>query len=227
MFSSIQLALFLSFTIKTCIGYGPAQQHYRLSENVTRVPVILGVMSRCPDALLCESVLDTTFKKTWPLISLDLSFIAKKDSSDATYGVTCMHGVEECAGNVQELCAIHLTQNQKQWWSFVQCLNYEGRWNVGNIDLAEKCAGVAEIPWEDEGEESGMKTCIESDVGKNLLVSSLTQTQKLGITKSCSIMISGKIRCIHDGIWVNCETGHTSEEFETFIRQEYDRLNPE
>lgn len=90
-----------------------------------------------------------------------------------------MQGVEECAGNVQELCAIHLSENQKQWWSFVQCLNYEGRSNIGNVDLAEKCAGVAEIPWDDE---KGIKTCIEGDVGKKLLISSLTQTQNLGIT---------------------------------------------
>ena len=46
-------------------------------EHKTRVPITLGVMSRCPDALLCESVLDPVFEKTWDLIDVNLTFIAK------------------------------------------------------------------------------------------------------------------------------------------------------
>lgn len=75
MFTSITVAFFLSLLFKACRATG--QQYYHVIENVTRVPITLGVMSRCPDALLCEAVLDTAFQKVWPLISLDLTFIAK------------------------------------------------------------------------------------------------------------------------------------------------------
>lgn len=93
-----------------------------------------------------------------------------------------MHGVEECAGNIQELCAIHLSQDQQQWWTFVQCLNFEGRSSIGDAGLAQKCASVAKIRWDDEDEEVGMQTCINGDIGKEFLVDSLTHSQKLGIT---------------------------------------------
>lgn len=223
MLASVVWALFLSLS---STAYGENVQQYFRFENVTRVPVTLGVMSRCPDALLCEATLDKTFQKTWDLISLDLTFIAKENTSDVDYGVTCMHGVEECAGNIQELCAIRLSQDQQQWWTFVQCLNFEGRSKIGNVDLAQKCAGVAKIRWDDEEEEVGMQTCINGDTGKEFLIESLTQSQELGITTSCSIIITGKVRCIHDGDWKSCETGHTPQEFEEFIRKEYNRLNP-
>ena len=46
-------------------------------DNHVRVPVLLGVMSRCPDALLCESVFDGVLKHTWDIVDISLSFIGK------------------------------------------------------------------------------------------------------------------------------------------------------
>ena len=40
-----------------------------------KVPVTLGVMSRCPDALLCETVFDKALLKVVDKIDLSLSFI--------------------------------------------------------------------------------------------------------------------------------------------------------
>ena len=43
----------------------------------TKVPVILGVMSRCPDAVLCEAVFDQVLKKVGDKVDLSLTFVAQ------------------------------------------------------------------------------------------------------------------------------------------------------
>lgn len=45
--------------------------------NNLRVPVTLGVMSRCPDALLCETLFDKVIPKVADKIDLSLAFIAR------------------------------------------------------------------------------------------------------------------------------------------------------
>jgi hypothetical protein len=42
-----------------------------------KVPVQLGVMSRCPDALHCESVFNDVLKKVADKVSLSLVYIAQ------------------------------------------------------------------------------------------------------------------------------------------------------
>ncbi|KAF8477879.1 hypothetical protein JB92DRAFT_3091411 [Gautieria morchelliformis] len=194
-----------------------------------RVPVLLGVMSRCPDALLCESVFDGVLKQTWDIVDITLSFVGKLNNADPDFGVTCKHGVAECRGNVQELCAMHVANTPQDWWNFVQCLNFEGKEDVGDPGLAERCAGLTYIPWYDmtDGTSTrmGIKSCAEGQQGKDLLKASVTQTEHLGIKTSCSIMISGKTRCIHDGTWKKCETGHSVEELVGYIQNEHQRLN--
>lgn len=101
----------------------------RLSaDELQRVPVTLGVMSRCPDALYCETIFDQvllasakqlllhsgTFSQQQTaatttvndLVDLQLSFIGTPNSTAST-GVECRHGEQECQGNVQELCFMH------------------------------------------------------------------------------------------------------------------------
>jgi Gamma interferon inducible lysosomal thiol reductase (GILT) len=108
------------------------------------------------------------------------------NDADPDFGVTCMHGVEECRGNVQELCAMHVADTQEDWWNFVQCLNFEGREDVGDPGLAERCAGLTYVPWYDETDgartRTGIKSCAEGQQGKDLLKASVIQTQRLGIT---------------------------------------------
>ena len=47
-----------------------------IAEDV-KVPVVLGVMSRCPDALLCEAVWDRVLQRVGDKVDISLSFIAK------------------------------------------------------------------------------------------------------------------------------------------------------
>lgn len=42
-----------------------------------KVPVTLGVMSRCPDALICEAAFDKTLSQVGDKIDLSLSFIGR------------------------------------------------------------------------------------------------------------------------------------------------------
>lgn len=93
-----------------------------------------------------------------------------------------MHGPDECAGNVQELCAMKYAPTD-QWWQYVQCQNFEGRAKIGLPDIATKCASTAHIDWE----ESGVGKCASLDgsgkgeEGVELLQESVLTTQALGI----------------------------------------------
>jgi hypothetical protein len=44
---------------------------------VISVPIQLGVMSRCPDAILCETVFDQVLNRVAPKVELSLVFIAR------------------------------------------------------------------------------------------------------------------------------------------------------
>jgi len=74
---SLILLLFLFGIFSNAIQIPLSTNDVETPDQKTRVPVTLGVMSRCPDALLCESVLDGVFKKTWDLVDVNLTFIAQ------------------------------------------------------------------------------------------------------------------------------------------------------
>ncbi|KAG1866631.1 hypothetical protein DFJ58DRAFT_769982 [Suillus subalutaceus] len=193
-----------------------------ISDNM-KVPVVLGVMSRCPDAILCESVFNRVLQRVGQKVEISLSFIAKPNASEP-YGVTCMHGQAECAGNVQELCAAkyHTTA---EWWSFMQCQNFQGSDNIGTPETALNCANAAGIDWENG--KAGR--CAGKDgrgtEGIQLLQQSARDSIAAGIQKSCTIIINGQQVCIRDGTWYDCEGGHSPGDFIRQINEEYDRLN--
>lgn len=164
-----------------------------------KVPVVLGVMSACPDAILCESVFDNVLKKVGGKVDLSLTFIGRyvlhqlihhstspqscrPNTSEPDFGVTCMHGANECAGNVQELCAMKYTPTST-WWRFVQCQNFQGRYEVGKPDTAAKCANAAEIDWEGSGvgQCAGLDYSGKGEEGVQLLQESVAITKSMGI----------------------------------------------
>ncbi|KAM6495894.1 hypothetical protein JOM56_008600 [Amanita muscaria] len=191
-----------------------------------KVPVELGVMSRCPDAIFCETIFDRVLQQVKDKVTLSMRYIAKLDPSEPTFGVECMHGPEECAGNVQQLCvAKHASQSH--WWEFVQCQNFGGREHVGQPSLALKCARAVGIDWESSGvgQCAGLDGSGTGAEGVKLLQDSVALTSKLGIKKSCTIIIDGKKVCIHDGKWKRCYNGHSVKDFVRQINEAYDRLN--
>ncbi|CAL1700956.1 unnamed protein product [Somion occarium] len=192
----------------------------------SKVPVVLGVMSRCPDAILCESVFDDVVSRTGDKIDLSLTFIGKINSSEPDYGVTCMHGPAECAGNVQELCAVKYEETPR-WWKFIQCQNAQGRYKVGEPEVVFQCAKETGIDWQNgpTGKCAGTDGQGKGEKGIRLLQESVKHTESLGIQKSCTIVIAGKPVCIHDETWKECEGGHTQDDFVRQIEEEYERHN--
>ncbi|KAG8968123.1 hypothetical protein FRC03_008683 [Tulasnella sp. 419] len=150
-----------------------------LSPDFNRVPVTLGVMSRCADAHLCEKIFNDVIEEVGhDIIDLKLQFVAKLDESEAHYGVKCKHGPLECAGNVHELCVAQHSGGSKKWWPFVQCINNKTVESIGEILLAESCTGDVGLDWE----KDGIKECIEGDEGVDLLKENVEKTGTLGIT---------------------------------------------
>ncbi|KAH9060891.1 hypothetical protein EDB87DRAFT_1808038 [Lactarius vividus] len=221
--------LSLFFTAAHASSITGAQDSWSIPGSFTnnlRVPVTLGVMSRCPDALLCETLFDKVIPKVAEKIDLSLAFIARLDSSDSEFGVTCPHGRDECAGNVQQLCAAKYTP-MKTWWEFVTCQNYEGKDRIGRPDVALKCARTAKIDWNDSevGRCAGEDGSGTGEEGVRLLQENIKVAKALGIIKSCTIVINGEKVCVHDGTWKDCENGHEIKDFIRQIESEYRKLN--
>jgi hypothetical protein len=62
---------FLNFNLW---GNDPEQGMLGLEDDV-KVPVLLGVMSQCPDALICEATMDKVLAQVNDKVDLSLSFI--------------------------------------------------------------------------------------------------------------------------------------------------------
>jgi hypothetical protein len=204
MLSSLYLLGLISITM--ALAPPLAVQHQfptAISDNM-KVPVVLGVMSRCPDAILCESVFNRVLQRVGEKVELSLSFIAKPNASEPFYGVTCKHGQVECAGNVQELCVAKY-HSTSTWWSFVQCENFQGSDNIGTPETALNCANAAGIDWENgkAGQCAGKDG--RGTEGIQLLQQSARDSITAEIQKSCTIIINGRQVCIRDGTWYNCE----------------------
>ncbi|KAG8877838.1 hypothetical protein FRB97_003119 [Tulasnella sp. 331] len=148
-----------------------------------KVPITLGVMSRCPDALFCEEVFDSVLDEVgFDKVDVTLSFIARFDGFEPKYGIKCMHGVQECDGNVQELCTSKHRGGSKavaEWWPWLQCFNAGGLGNVGNVGRARECAEMSGFDW-DDGSNS-IAECAKGSEGVELLKESVKNTQALEI----------------------------------------------
>ncbi|KAL7410882.1 hypothetical protein BDY24DRAFT_328181, partial [Mrakia frigida] len=184
--------------------------------------VVIGSQSRCPDAFLVESLIGQVLadKRTKGKVELDMIYIGSLNSS-STYGVDCKHGELECIGNIQQLCTQSILE-QDEWWSFLHCQNYYSS-RIGEPSLAAQCAKVVGFTWPG----SDVEKCVEGKLGKELLVKSVKEVKKWGVEKSATVMIGEerKIRCIHDGVWKNCDDGHTVNDFVRTILKEYDSIN--
>jgi Gamma interferon inducible lysosomal thiol reductase (GILT) len=88
-----------------------------------------------------------------------------------------MHGPEECAGNVHELCVAKYTASSSVWWPFLLCLNHQGRNRIGTETGAKHCAELTNIDWVG----SGIEACVKGSEGPRLLRESAAYTEELGV----------------------------------------------
>jgi hypothetical protein len=111
-----------------------------------------------------------------------ITYCRRLDPSDKTFGVKCMHGAEECAGNVQQLCVAKY-EPFPDWWQFIQCQNYEGREKIGSPELALKCAKTVGIDWENSkaGRCAGLDGSGTGSEGAALLRENVVLGRRVGI----------------------------------------------
>lgn len=74
-------------------GQSPLSDDFQLvsKDGDVKVPVTLGVMSKCPDALLCESVFDKVVPQVEDKIDLSLSFIGRYAFESKYFDLQLIH----------------------------------------------------------------------------------------------------------------------------------------
>ncbi|KAJ3100942.1 hypothetical protein HDU97_001826 [Phlyctochytrium planicorne] len=200
-----------------------------------KVPVTAFVMSKCPDAVFCERHLAGVLDQVGDIVDFKTQYIAKIDDSEPL-GVKCLHGESECEGNIMQLCIRKYFPLHKDWFRFVLCQD-KNFMAIPSVEQAKECAAEAGINL------SLAHDCIHGDEGKELLKASIGVTNSKSVryalisfekdfaykslrSKSCSIFIANKQRCIRDGMrWYNCSEGYTVQNFVDSICNEY-RLLP-
>ncbi|CAK9072924.1 unnamed protein product [Durusdinium trenchii] len=73
------------------------------------VTVDFFVMSKCPDAKLCEETFLPVLKDLASLVSVNFTYLG----TIAATGSQCMHGPSECEGDMQRLCVQEAASTEK------------------------------------------------------------------------------------------------------------------
>lgn len=83
---------------------------------------------------------------------------------------------------MQELCAQKYAPFDR-WWEFVQCQNFQGRYEVGKPETALKCAKAAQLDWENSGVGAcaGLDGDGKAEEGVRLLQENVVATKEMGI----------------------------------------------
>ncbi|CAF1027895.1 unnamed protein product [Didymodactylos carnosus] len=165
------------------------------------------VMSKCPDAKLCETKFADTLIKLSSIINFTVNFIATEPKPNE---FECMHGNDECTGDKQQLCVQHLA-SQTVLLKFLQCQSE----TILNIpDNAEKCLTDTSLKYSD------VKTCVDEQ-GNLLLHNSIQRTVASKVKNSCTMYLNNKFWCKHDGVWTNCAEGNDETSLITAICKRY------
>ncbi|PQE10254.1 gamma interferon inducible lysosomal thiol reductase protein [Rutstroemia sp. NJR-2017a WRK4] len=130
---------FLSNTFLGAIGRGGSQHNVQdvLMPTNRVVPLEAHIMSKCPDAQDClKMMVLPAMQRVYEKVNFTLSFIGAPTDND---GVACMHGPEECMGNILELCAASLYPDPKIYLGFTMCLTRDYK-DIPQRSLVEDCA---------------------------------------------------------------------------------------
>jgi len=164
----------------------------------TPVRVDFFVMSKCPDAKLCETYFAPSLLKLASIVNFTVSYIGQEPKSNE---FQCMHGTDECIGNKQQLCVQSMT-SQTNLIKFLQCQSskIESIPSNGEQCLKEACGDS--LKWAD------VNACVTGSKGNVLMHQALERTRAASASKSCTIHLNGKFWCMHDGSWISCREGH-------------------
>ncbi|OAL40410.1 hypothetical protein AYO20_00146 [Fonsecaea nubica] len=170
-------------------------------ESRDKVALEIHVMSKCPDARDClRELIVPTMIQVNEKVNLTMSFIGSIDPhSDA---VSCKHGPGECLGNIILLCAAKVYPEVKLWLGFANCMISEYP-DIPKRDLVQSCAMEHGLDFQ------LLNSCISDEgEGIDLLRASIERSQENNVTKSCTVRLADKVRCIRDGgKWYDCPGG--------------------
>ncbi|PVH82106.1 hypothetical protein DL98DRAFT_371407, partial [Cadophora sp. DSE1049] len=101
------------------------------------VPFEAHIMSKCPDARDClREMILPTMQRVIDKVNFTLSYIGTPTDND---GVSCMHGPQECMGNIIELCSAKLYPDPKIYLGFTMCLSRDYQ-EIPQESLVKDCA---------------------------------------------------------------------------------------
>jgi hypothetical protein len=170
-----------------------------------KVDVDVFVMSKCPDAVYCESHMAPLLDELKYNINLRMHYIGSKQE-DGSW--KCKHGDEECAGDLQQLCVQQYSKdyNRYNWlMNFILCNNKEGLDQTGSFATATKCLKETGVPFV---EGTQMVACMYSPGRQAILESDFATTAALGVQTSCTVQVDGNTLCVRDGgEWKDCPVG--------------------
>lgn len=130
--------------------------------------------------------------------------------------VTCKHGPPECLGNIIELCAAEVYPDPKLYLGFVNCMTSEYQ-DIPQQELVRGCALEYGIDFQK------LNHCISDEGnGMELLRKSVERSQDNNVSKSCTVRLEGKVRCIRDGgKWYDCPGGSSVSDLVADIEKLY------
>ncbi len=131
-----------------------------------------------------------------------------------------MHGPAECLGNIIQLCAAKLYADPKIYLGFANCMTSDYK-EIPERSLVEDCALDSGVDFQK------LNSCISDEgEGMDLLRASVERSHQKHVTKSCTIRLDGKVRCIRDGgEWYDCPGGSNVTDLVSDIKDLYDDLN--
>jgi len=184
-----------------------------LCDDLVRVDLF--VMAKCPDAYTCETVYAPVIAKVGSIVDLHLDYIAEVDPNSQT-GFDCMHGEDECVGDIQQLCAYSHYQSNYTWWNFVLCEDQD----QDNIPYnGEDCCSQSDMDY------NVINNCATGSEGVTLMTNSINYTNSKNVQVSCTIYISDQEFCVHNGDWEDCKT-HDLGGIIEYICSQYTGTNP-
>jgi hypothetical protein len=148
-----------------------------LKLNPGAVKVEFFVMSQCPYGVQVENGIKDAVDKLGADVDYQVDFIG----SEANGQQTSMHGPDEVAGDIAQLCVNK--HSPGAFTNFLACQNKNARDVAKTV---ESCAGEAKANYAE------VKGCIDNGEGKKLLSESFARAAAKGAQGSPTMFIAGK-----------------------------------
>lgn len=239
IFTVTGLLLFVMLFFASIITMEAVLEDDDAYSHPTRVPLEAHIMSKCPDAKDClHDMILPAMVNVSHKVDFRLSYIVSTHLQHYRYpaqqltphkgtathdddGVVCKHGPEECLGNIIELCVQKQYPNPKTYLGFTMCMTKEYE-DIPKRELVEDCALEHGVSMQK------INDCATLEGGSNgvaMLQQSFNRSAEAGVSKSCTVRLNGKVRCVRDdGNWTDCEGGSEASDLVRDVNDEYEAL---